>query len=175
MDTRPMVHVTLTQTLGLLFYANPPGCPRDDEDCGDNDWTVLLGENQRELTPAADDARNLTPLEMENLRSVMVMLWMCVKRIAAYPDNTVYPSAEYLMRKLPTWLHPYFPMPISPYHRDRDCVVEFDYRPAPASYDWAEFIDGCEFCDQCSPSLQLDIPWYENEEESNSESSEDDE
>jgi hypothetical protein len=86
MNTRPMVYVTLPQTSRLLFYANPPGCHRDDEDCNDNDWAVL-GENRREFTPG--DARNLTPLEMDNLQSVMVMLWMCVKRIAAYPDKTV--------------------------------------------------------------------------------------
>lgn len=109
---------------------------------------------------------------MDNLRSVMVMLWMCVKRIAAYPDKTVYPSAEYLMSKLPTWLHQYFPVPITQDHFDRNCVVEFDYRPAPAMWKWIEFVDS-EFSNQCS--LQSGIPWYENEEEVNSESSEDDE
>ena len=74
------------------------------------------------------------------LRRSMRYIYACAKRISKWQyDDTVYPSAEYLMRDcLPRWLHPYFPNKFDwrAEHVDRNTQFEFEYRPARDLGSW---------------------------------------
>jgi len=93
-------------------------------------------------------------------RSAFRYVLVCANRVAAYPDHAEYPSAEYLMRSLPSWLYQYFP---TLFHwekecTDRDTKVEFSYRPARSIAEWREHMPPTRFE---TVSYKLDeVPWY---------------
>jgi hypothetical protein len=84
------------------------------------------------------------PRDKKNLEAAMGYLLICAKQIATFPDGTAYPSAEYLMRSLPSWLHKYFPSNFDwdAENKDRTTRVEFSYRPARTLAEWQEYVPG---------------------------------
>jgi hypothetical protein len=78
------------------------------------------------------------PKDKKNLETAMGYLLICAKQIATFTDGTAYPSAEFLMRSLPAWLHKYFPSNFvwDAENTDRTTRVEFSYRPARTLAEW---------------------------------------
>jgi hypothetical protein len=109
--------------------------------------SVFLGEGNPNHNYLKRD-QDWAPRDKKDLETAMGYLLTCAKRIATFPDGTAYPSAEYLMRSLPTWLHKYFPsnFDCDAEYKDRTTRVEFSYRPARTLAEWRgnvpPFMDG---------------------------------
>lgn len=142
MDTRPKIRVFVppkaNQEKRNVFALFPPSCFVEEDAVGDYHWRVKQGN----VRVSGDS--NFTAANQDALRSVMAVLWKCSQRIALYPDETTYPSEEYLMQKLPSWLHRYFPASClattTSRHLDRETAVELSYRPAPSFEEWEAFM-----------------------------------
>ena len=110
------------------------------------------------------DKNNVSSLSEESssdLRFAMGVLYPCFKRIANWQhDNIEYPTADYMMLSLKSWLQPFFPEGLDRENAvDRITAHEFSYPgAAPTLEDWRAFIpreDGIMY------EYSLDeIPWY---------------
>jgi hypothetical protein len=78
------------------------------------------------------------PRDKKNFETAMGYLLICAKQVVTFMDGTAYPSAEFLMRSLPAWLHKYFPSNFDrdAENEDRTTRVEFSYRPARTLAEW---------------------------------------
>jgi hypothetical protein len=129
----------------------------DDDDDDDDRWRVWCGESYTE----------------QDLRGTLEIIWKCAQCIAVYPDGIAYPSAKYLMRRLPCWLRDYFPtsmaasktLPAGSLARssgppsDRITTVEFHYRPARTLAEWKKIYRRSRGDFGKVYNLH-DIPWY---------------
>jgi len=101
---------------------------------------------------------SLSVLQEANLYLSMTCVLLCTQCIAAYPDQTAYPSAEFFMRQLPDWLHDYFPRDFD-WHKeyaDRTTKIEFSYRPARTIEEWRAYVP-----EDSVATYSLDeLPWY---------------
>jgi len=110
-----------------------------------------------------DDVPDFNEQDKKDLRRAMAYIFSCVQRIASWQyDSAPYQSTGYLMRCLPEWLYPYFPIEFDweACHSHRDNAVEFEYRAAPTLEAWNHFV----------PPLYVgihhyfpeDLPWYDD-------------
>jgi len=117
-------------------------------------WWISLAS----MKEVWEDWDNLSPSQEEEMRAGMIYTLMCLKCVSDYPDGTAYPSAEYLMRDLPEWTHPYFP---SDFDWEKECTdrktkIEFSYRPARTLVEWRGATPPHE-----DVEYKLDeLPWY---------------
>jgi hypothetical protein len=78
-------------------------------------------------------------------RLAMSCLYECAKRIARFPDETPYPSENFLMKRLPSALYPYFPkeFDFNAPDVDRETTIEFIHLPAfgagRRAQEWREY------------------------------------
>ena len=123
-----------TQTRKRLFVASPGFGSGNQEDS----YLCFLGEDGGDNDYIEEDRADRSEQDKKELREAMQYILICARRIAAFPNGTTYPSAEYLLRTLPNWLHQYFPATFdwNADHTDRETVVEFDYRPAQTLAEW---------------------------------------
>lgn len=100
-------------------------------------YVCFLGEDGGPNDYIGHDREDRSEHDKQELRDAMSILLTCAQRIAAHSNSeTTYPSAEYLMRALPTWLHKPANFDCKAAHQDRETVVEFDYRPAATLAAW---------------------------------------
>jgi hypothetical protein len=88
--------------------------------------------------------QNWAPRDKKNLETALGYLSICAKQIASFMDGTAYPSADFLMRSLPSWLHKHFPSNFDwdAENKDRTTRVEFSYRPARTLVEWRHAVPG---------------------------------
>jgi hypothetical protein len=103
------------------------------------DGCVFLGEDNPNHNYLRRD-QDWAPRDKKNLENALGYLLICAKRIATFTDGTAYPSVEFLMRSLPTWLHKHFPSNFDwdAENKDRTTKVEFSYRPARTLAEWRD-------------------------------------
>jgi hypothetical protein len=112
-----------------LFVSNPSSWL--------GDGGVFLGEDNPNNDYLERD-QDWAPRDKKNLETALGYLLIGAKQIATFMDGTAYPSAEFLMRSLPTWLHKHFPSSFDwdAETKDRTTRVEFSYRPARTLAEW---------------------------------------
>jgi len=146
------------QPRSRVFIAHPDHF----EQFGDSGWDVFfVGEDQSYVT----GDRNWSLQDKEILRRAMKYIYLCAQRVSNFQDGTAYPSAKYLMRLLPEWLHPYFPpgdfnwnAPPRIENQDRTTNVEFSYRPARSIAEWSGIVPPVN--DGVYEYFPDEIPWY---------------
>jgi len=109
--------------------------------------------------------------ENRELRLFLSILYACMKRISRWKDNTLssYPSAEYLMCRMPIAFRPFFPPGFDreTKHSDRTAPSEFIYHPAPSMEEWLNTIpEAARDGGNGKVVYYVDsIPWYKDQVE----------
>ncbi|CAB9512975.1 expressed unknown protein [Seminavis robusta] len=119
---------TSTQTRERIFIGHP-------DSFSDGDWCFFVGENHDHTT----EDKKWPEEDKQLLRRAMSIVHECTKLIGSNDEDfTEYPSAEYLMRTLPSWLYPYFPKSFDweADHSDRETEVFFPYKKAKSKQEW---------------------------------------
>jgi hypothetical protein len=134
----------------------------DDCDYAYKSDTSTVSSNEDEQDDLSNEAHTRIALDIA---------WKCFQRVFVFLDGNVYPSAEYLMWRLPRELHEHFPADLvaalpgtgvlSP--PDRVTTVEFRYRPARTLTEWDFINPNFDFGDVHCRFRELniqEIPWY---------------
>lgn len=140
---------------------------KDEQSCSIGDTNSYSS-----FIPKYELVEHLPTDARDNVRHAMSYIYACSQHVARFPDGKIYPTPEYMMSMLPSHLRPYFPPAIScndwidgsregKYPKDRDVVVEWDYRPARTRDEWYFVLVRKEGTIGKMSEFQLDeLPWY---------------
>jgi len=121
----------------------------EDRFPGETEMAVSVRDHRshrEELYFDSNEDRSLWGVDLYDvgkLRGCLRYVFLAAKSIASFDNkNMAYPSAEYLMRRLPQESHAHFPSDFdwTAPHEDRKTQVEVKYRPAPTLEIWREDI-----------------------------------